>query len=218
MFNLKYKTLIDKKQHCISGKELRMILVGTVQSGKSSTGNAILGFDAFESKRSGDRMTMEIKKQQAAKEDKRVIVVDTPGLFCRRNKDDKETFLRHINKGIEILFPGPHAFIFVFSIMSISDWDLKMLTFFEKNKSLKDHIIVVFTGRDMLEKDKTDFGTFRSELPSDLRSFLSKIGTTRIFAFDNTKSDKAVEKLIEAVDMLSTAKERYFEILTNVTR
>lgn len=188
-----------------------MILVGTIKSGKSSTGNAILGSEVFETKLSDNGLTKDICKHQAEKNNKRIIIVDTPGYFSMEDKDNKETILQHINRGVQILSPGPHAFVFVFSVLGISASDFKMLSFLSEMKSLVNHIIVVFTGRDMLEKGKNDFGTFRAELPIPLQEFLIKVGTRRIFAFDNTKSDKEVAKMIEAVESISKAKEQYFD-------
>ncbi|CAC5416251.1 unnamed protein product [Mytilus coruscus] len=188
-----------------------MILVGTIKSGKSSTGNAILGSGLFETRMTGSGLTREVSKQQSEKNNKRIIVVDTPGFFCIGNEDNKDTTLQHINKGISMTFPGPHAFIIVFSMLGISNTDLTMLNYILQTKKIDDYIIVVFTGRDLIERDKIDFGTFRAELPIPIQKFLFKVGTKKIFAFDNTKSDKEVVKLIAAVEEMTVGSPHCFD-------
>lgn len=213
---VKYRKNKLKIIRSISVKELRMILVGTVKSGKSSTGNAILGSKVFETKMTGIGLTKEISKKMSERNNKRIYVVDTPGFSCIGNEDNKEKIIQNINEGISLTHPGPHAFIFVFSMLGISNTDLRMLNyileykkFIEKKKMMR-YILVVFTGRDLLERDENDFGNFRTELPKQIQEFLINVGIKRIFAFDNTtQSDMEVAKLIAAVEDM-TVNENHF--------
>ena len=90
--------------------ELKIVLIGKTETGKSSTGNSILGNDAFKSKSGGSAVTRNCKKWSAVKFGRRILVIDTPGLFDTGLT--KEDVTKEIVKCIGMSAPGPHAVFF----------------------------------------------------------------------------------------------------------
>lgn len=94
--------------------EVRLLLVGRTGTGKSSVGNSILKRDVFRRCVSSLSVTQECKRGETIKNGKKITVVDTPGLFHTTIKQD--LVIKEISKCMDILTPGPHAFLYVFRI------------------------------------------------------------------------------------------------------
>ena len=193
------------------------MILGKTGCGKSATGNSILRSKKFQTKLSGSSVTHFCSQNSAIRFNRKIVIVDTPGIFD--TKESNEKVQEEIYKCIGITSPGPHAFVLVLNIVErFTEEEERTVKHFEKyfGEKIYKYFIVLFTRKDELKANNTTLSEYIDNCPSNLKKLIQKCGN-RVSAFDNnlkgSEQEEQVRELLEVI--LKNIRENGDKFYTN---
>ncbi|KAK2832915.1 hypothetical protein Q5P01_016804 [Channa striata] len=138
--------------------EVRIVLLGRSRAGKSASGNTILSNDdAFDT----PQRTEKCQKVTGNFGGQNVVVVDTPGLFNIKLREDD--VVTEIKESISSAYPGPHMFLLVVSVDDkFTEEQQETVKIIQRTfgKNTMTYTMVLFTYGEELKKKKTTIEQF----------------------------------------------------------
>ncbi|KAL2078643.1 hypothetical protein ACEWY4_026328 [Coilia grayii] len=183
--------------------DMRVVLLGNRDAGKSSSGNTILGRQEFET--SG--RTAECVKREGGTAGRRITVVEAPGWWkSYLVPESPERDKREIVLSVSLCPPGPHALLLVIMVDgSFTETHRKAVQEHLEllGKGVWSHTIVLFTCGDWL--GHTSIEQHIESEGAALQWVVEKCGN-RYHVVDNKKSDGGqVTKLLRKIEEVVAA-------------
>ncbi|XP_056128097.1 GTPase IMAP family member 8-like [Rhinichthys klamathensis goyatoka] len=173
--------------------DLRIVLTGVSGVRKSSTGNAILGREAFKESR-----TRESEIQRGRVEDRNISIIDTPGFFNTQLTD--EEMKKQMMKSLYLSDPGPHVFLLVINLENFEE-QRNLVEQIQKNfgaQALK-FTMVLFIGRETISRGKFKQIT-ESENIKELLNYFE--GRFHVMNSKNECDPSQITKLLKNIDVM----------------
>ncbi|XP_054908888.1 uncharacterized protein LOC129374465 isoform X2 [Poeciliopsis prolifica] len=182
--------------------KVNLVLLGMTGTGKSASGNTIIGKKVFESRISSIPITKECQKEEVQINSLNVRVIDTPDMF-----DDemaKSAKDKHVKKCKELCGSDPCVYLLVMHVSRFTDGEREILKKLEKmfGGNVSKQTVLLFTRGNDLKQSDMSFRDFLHDCQEKLKKIAAKCDN-RCVLFENSTSDPdQVDKLMKMVDLV----------------
>ncbi|VDI65574.1 Hypothetical predicted protein [Mytilus galloprovincialis] len=192
-----------------SNKSFRTVATpGGLKSGSKRTGSEDSESpnidDTYNHEQCGESVTKKCKLGITIRFNRKLVVVDTPGL--QDTEMEPEEVIKEIVKCIGMTAPGPHAFLLTVNLGTrFTKEEQETVEHFVKyfGNELYKYLLVVFTRADNLEEENTNIRDYVKSCPKALKTILN-LCDHHYIPFNNKRignsQEQQVKNLIRSVD------------------
>ena len=185
--------------------ELRILLIGKTGHGKSTAGNALLKSDAFRVSPFSGSETTKSKYASSTRKTKRIIVVDTPGMFDTRNVDSEaidEKSRMEIIRACILLSPGFHAVIIAIKAGErFTKENQESINIYHNlfGDDFWKYTFLLITYWDLMEANKVKFEEYLEKANDDFKTVLC-LCDHKCYPMGKNKADKQAKTVIDEIE------------------
>lgn len=185
-----------------SGTKVNLVLLGTAGTGKSASGNTILGKRQFVSRISSSLVTTECQAAETVIGGRHVRVIDTPDMF----NDEIQSSIKNkrVRKCKELCQLEPCVYLLVMRASRFTEDERDILKKMEKafGSRVQEQTVILFTRGEDLWREKISFDKFLHECQNDLMKIVERCGHRCVLFENNDPGSHQVERLMRTVDRM----------------
>ncbi|XP_062297418.1 GTPase IMAP family member 8-like [Scomber scombrus] len=191
-----------------SDNKVNLVLLGMSGTGKSETGNTILGETKFVSKASSMPVTRECQSAETKIDVTCVRVIDTPDIFDDEIQSSVKN--QHVKQCKQLCQSDPCVYLLVMHVSRFTDGERDILKKFEETFGCraKERTIILFTRGEDLQSSDISLEEFLQDCQPELQNIVKQCGR-RCVVFENRVSRQhQVTKLMQTVNMMLNKQQK----------